>query len=201
MKAKRPFTPLQLLIHLLAWLPLLLLLWDYSQGQLGLNPVRAITLRTGKTALILLLLSLAITPLHLIFGWKWVYPLRRPLGLYAFLYAGLHFLTFVGLDYGFDFALVIDSLRSNRFTLYGLASFLIMLPMALTSTRRTMLWLGEKRWRWLHRWAYLAAALAVLHYTLLVRQYYTQPIIFGSILAVLLAIRLFAAGSKRRRLA
>ena len=194
---KRPFSPLQLLVHLLAWLPLLWLLWSFSQGQLGFNPVRAITLRTGKTALILLLLSLTVTPLRLIFGWQWVYPLRRPLGLYAFMYAALHFLTFAGLDYGFDLGLVGEALRTNRFTLIGLASFLILVPLALTSTKGSFTRLGVKRWRMLHRLSYLAAALAVLHYALLVRQYYTQPIIFGLILAVLLGIRLAATLRKR----
>lgn len=197
-KGKRPFSLLQFLVHLLAWMPFVLLLWGFWQEQLGLNPVRTITLRTGKTALILLLLSLTITPLHLMFGWRWVFPLRRPLGVYSFLYAALHFLTFVGLDYGFDLALVGDALRTNRYTMAGLASFLILLPMAITSTRRSMIWLGEKRWKWLHRWGYLAAALAVLHYALLVRQYYTQPIIFAVILAVLLGLRVVVALKKRK---
>ncbi|MBK8986550.1 MAG: ferric reductase-like transmembrane domain-containing protein [Chloroflexi bacterium] len=202
MQKKRPFPTFQLLIHLLAWLPLLWLLWAYWQDQLGFNPVRTMTLRTGKTALILLLLSLTCTPLNLIFGWKWVYRLRRPSGVYAFFYAALHFLTFVGLDYGFDLALAADALRINRFALVGLASFLILLPLAVTSTRRAMLWMGEKRWRWLHRLSYLAAALAILHYALLVRQYYTQPIIFGAILALLLGVRLVvrrSASSKEQK--
>lgn len=197
MNTKRPLPLLQLLVHLFAWLPLLLLMWDYWQGQLGLNPIRTVTLRTGKAALILLLLSLTITPLVLISGKKWLYRLRRPLGLYAFLYAAFHFLTFVGLDYAFDWALVGDALRTNRFALFGLLSFLIMVPLALTSSRRARLWLGERRWQRLHRWVYVAAVLAIIHYALLVRQYYTQPIIFGVILLILFAIRLIAALLKR----
>lgn len=197
MNTKRPLPLLQLLVHLFAWLPLLLLMWDYWQGQLGLNPIRTVTLRTGKAALILLLLSLTITPLVLISGKKWLYRLRRPLGLYAFLYAAFHFLTFVGLDYAFDWALVGDALRTNRFALFGLLSFLIMVPLALTSSRCARLWLGERRWQRLHRWVYVAAVLAIIHYALLVRQYYTQPIIFGVILLILFAIRLIAALLKR----
>jgi methionine sulfoxide reductase heme-binding subunit len=201
MKEKRPLSLLQLLVHLLAWVPLLLLLWDYWQGQLGLNPIRAITLRTGKTALVLLLLSLTVTPLVIFTGKAWLYRLRRPLGLYAFLYATLHLLTFVGLDYGFDWELVAEAMRSNRFIFAGLASLLIMVPLALTSPHAVRLKMGNQRWRKLHRWTYLAAILAIIHYALLVRQYYTQPIIFGSILFVLLAIRLVNALAKRRRLA
>ncbi|MCA9970517.1 MAG: sulfoxide reductase heme-binding subunit YedZ, partial [Anaerolineales bacterium] len=196
-KEKRPFPP-TLLVHTLAWLPLLWLLWGFWQDQLGFNPVRAITLRTGKAALILLLLSLTCTPLHLLFGWKWVYRVRRPLGLYAFLYAALHFLTFAGLDYGFDLALVGDALRTNRFTLVGLSAFLILLPLAATSSRGAVERLGRARWQLLHRLSYVAAVLAILHYAMLVRQYYTQPIIFGAILALLLGIRLAVALAKRR---
>jgi len=199
MKEKRPFpSSLQLVFHLLAWLPVLWLLWGFWQDQLGLNPVRTITLRTGKTALIFLLLSLTVTPLYLLFDWKWVYRFRRPLGLYAFLYATLHVLTFVGLDYGFDWTLVSDAIQNNRYTLVGLTAFLILLPLALTSTKRSKAWLGPKWWKRLHRWSYLAAGIAVLHYALLVRQYYTQPIIFGAILAALLGIRLFMALVKKR---
>ena len=199
MKEKRPFpSSLQLVFHLLAWLPVLWLLWGFWQDQLGLNPVRTITLRTGKTALILLLLSLTVTPLYLLFDWKWVYRFRRPLGLYAFLYATLHVLTFVGLDYGFDWTLVSDAIQNNRYTLVGLTAFLILLPLALTSTKRSKAWLGPKWWKRLHRWSYLAAGIAVLHYALLVRQYYTQPIIFGVILAALLGVRLFMALVKKR---
>jgi sulfoxide reductase heme-binding subunit YedZ len=199
MKEKRPFpSSLQLVFHLLAWLPVLWLLWGFWQDQLGLNPVRTITLRTGKTALIFLLLSLTVTPLYLLFDWKWVYRFRRPLGLYAFLYATLHVLTFVGLDYGFDWTLVSDAIQNNRYTLVGLTAFLILLPLALTSTKRSKAWLGPTWWKRLHRWSYLAAGIAVLHYALLVRQYYTQPIIFGAILAALLGIRLVMALVKKR---
>ncbi|MFZ1395775.1 MAG: protein-methionine-sulfoxide reductase heme-binding subunit MsrQ [Candidatus Promineifilaceae bacterium] len=198
-ETKRPFPPtIQLLFHLLAWLPLLWLLWSYWQDALGLNFVRTITLRTGKAALIFLLLSLTVTPLYLLFGWKWVYRYRRPLGLYAFLYAALHLLTFVGLDYGFDWALVGDAMRNNRYTQVGLTAFLILLPLALTSTQRSRAWLGPKWWKRLHRLSYLAAIIAILHYALLVRQYYSQPITFGVILAVLLGTRLFMALVKKR---
>ena len=189
MTNKRPWTIPQIIVHVGAWLPLLWLAWGYWQGDLGLNPVRLLTLRTGKMALILLLLSLACTPLHLLFGWKWVYGVRRPLGVYATLYATLHFLIFAGLDYSFDWLLIGDILRTNQFTLVGLIALLILIPLALTSFHGAMAWLGESRWRWLHRGAYLAAILAVVHYALLVRQYYTQPMLFGGVLVLLFGVR------------
>lgn len=189
-KGTRPWTLPQIVLHVGVWAFLLWLAIAYWQGTLGSNPVRALTLQTGKTALILLLLSLACTPLYLLFGWKWVYAVRRPLGVYATLYATIHFLIFAGLDYGFDWPLIGEMLRTNLFTLVGLLALFILIPLTLTSTRGAMVWLGETRWRWLHRGAYIAAVLAVLHYALLVRQYYTQPLIFGGILAVLFGIRL-----------
>lgn len=197
MKGKRPLSPQQIwlnrLVHLLALLPLLALLWGYWQNTLGINPIHTLTLRTGKTALVLLILSLACTPLNLIFGWSWVFPIRRLLGLYAFFYAGIHLLIFVGLDYGFEMDLVVEAIRTNEYTQVGLVAFLILIPLALTSTHHSITWLGYKRWKLLHRLSYLAAILAILHYALLVRQYYTQPIIFALILAVLFGIRLFYA--------
>ncbi len=185
--------------HLGSLVPLLLLVWDLQMGQLGADPIRSTILRTGKAALVLLLLSLTCTPLQIIFGWRWPILLRRPLGLYAFFYASLHLLAFVGLDYAFDPALIVDALFQKRFALAGLASFLILIPLALTSTRRAYERLGPARWKRLHRWVYLAAILAVLHYLLLVKQAYAQPLLYAAILAVLLLIRLVPLLGRRRR--
>jgi methionine sulfoxide reductase heme-binding subunit len=106
---------LQILTHIGALVPLILLIWDYAHNQLTVNPIQAVTLRTGKTALVLLVLSLACTPLYTVFGLRPALRLRRPLGLYAFLYAGLHFLVFVGLDYGFDLGLIREAIFEKRF--------------------------------------------------------------------------------------
>jgi methionine sulfoxide reductase heme-binding subunit len=178
-------------VHLLAWLPALWLVWAYSQGGLGSNPIRTLTLYTGRTALVLLLLSLTITPLYWVWGWGGVYPWRRPLGVYAFLYALGHFGVFVGLDYGWEWGLVVEVMGMNPYTAVGLLALLILFPLALTSpwwVRRKM---GETWWRRLHRGSYLAAILIILHYSMVVRQDYTMPLIYGSILAVLLGIRLW----------
>lgn len=182
--------------HLVALIPLTLLLLDWQTANFSPDPVREITLRTGKAAILLLLASLAVTPLKLILGWNQLHPLRRILGLYAFAYVVLHLLTFVWLDYGLSWPLISEAIVEKRYALVGLAAFLILLPLALTSTQGMMKRLG-KRWTSLHRWVYLAGILAVLHYVLLVKQAYTQPLFLALILALLLTARLPAV---RRRI-
>lgn len=194
---RRQIQLLRIVTHVGALLPLALLGWDFWQGQLSADPIREMTLRTGKTALILLLLSLACTPLSTLLGWKQVVLLRRPLGLYAFLYAAVHFSIFIYLDYGLSWPLIQEALFEKRFALVGFAAFLLLLPLAATSTRWAMRKLG-KNWKRLHQLVYLAGVLVIIHYFWLVKQAYTQPIIFGAILAFLLLARLKPI---RRRLA
>lgn len=177
------------LTHLGALFPLAWLLWDYFTDGLTVNPIQDITFRTGKAALILLVLSLACTPLNILFGWRSVLPLRKPLGLYAFLYVSLHFLIFVGLDYGFDGDLLYEAIFEKRYALVGFVAFLILLPLALTSTQGWMRRLG-KNWKRLHRWVYLAGLLAVVHYVWLVKSDIREPLVYGGIVAVLLLLRL-----------
>lgn len=174
--------------HVGALIPFTLLVIDWGWGGFGVDPVREITLRTGKAAIILLLLSLAITPLKLLSGWNQLHPLRRIFGLYAFGYVVLHLLTFVWLDYGLNWAQIQEAIFEKRYALVGFAAFLILLPLALTSTRWAMKKLG-KRWTALHKWVYAAAILAVLHYVLLVKQVYTQPLLMALVLGLLLLIR------------
>ena len=180
---------LRAVTHIGALLPLVLLLWDFWWGYLSADPIREAILRTGKPALILLLLSLACTPLNTLFGWRQLLPLRKPLGLYAFFYVCLHLSIFIFLDYGLNWTLLREDLFEKRFALAGLASFLILLPLAATSSRWAMRKLG-KNWKRLHRFVYLAAILAVVHYLWLVKADYTQPILFAVILALLLLLRL-----------
>lgn len=179
---------LKLVTHVGALIPLALLIWDFNQGQFGADPIREVTLRTGKTAITLLLLSLAVTPLKIWFGWNQLHPLRKLLGLYAFLYVSLHLLIFVWLDYGLDLELIREALFEKWYALVGFAAFLILLPLAATSTRWAMRKLG-KNWTRLHRWVYLAGILAVLHYFLLVKNAYTSPFLYGAILFLLLLTR------------
>ncbi len=175
--------------HAAALTPLALLVWDYTQDQLSVNPIQDITFRTGRTALALLVLSLACTPANTLFGFKRALTVRRALGLYAFLYAGLHFLTFIGLDYGFDLSLIGATIAEKRYVLVGFAAFLLLLPLALTSTKGWMKRLG-KRWKLLHRSVYLAGLLAVVHFVWLVKSDIREPVRFGIVVVVLLALRL-----------
>jgi sulfoxide reductase heme-binding subunit YedZ len=179
---------LKLAVHIGALIPLTLIIWDFTQGNLSADPIREITLRTGKTAIVLLMLSLAVTPAHIWFGWRQIIPLRRLLGLYAFLYVALHLTVFLWLDYMLDLQLIIEALFAKRYALIGLAAFLILLPLALTSTRASMRRLGKK-WKTLHKWVYVAGVLAVLHYLFLVKNAYTEPLIFAALLAFLLLTR------------
>jgi sulfoxide reductase heme-binding subunit YedZ len=180
---------LQILTHAAALAPLALLAWDTAQDQLTANPIREVTLRTGKTALVLLVLSLASTPVHILFGFRPAIKLRRPLGLYAFLYAGLHGLTFVGLDFGFDVGLILEEILQRRFVQAGMVAFLLLLPLALTSTRGWMGRLG-KNWRRLHRLVYLAALAAVVHFVWLAKGDIREPLLFGAAVALLLVARI-----------
>jgi len=179
---------LQTLTHIVALLPLAWLLWAYWQGSFIIDPIKEITTRTGKTALILLILSLACTPAHAIFGFKQALRLRRPLGLYAFMYAGLHFLIFVGLDYGFDLELIRLDILDQRYVLVGSAAGLLLLLLAITSTHSWQKRLG-KNWKRLHRLVYLAAVLAIVHFAWQVKDI-REPLRYGAILALLLILRI-----------
>jgi sulfoxide reductase heme-binding subunit YedZ len=194
---------LQILTHLGALTPLAVLTWDYAQNQLSVDPIREITLRTGKAALVLLVLSLAITPVHILFGTRPVLKLRRPLGLYAFLYASLHGLTFVGLDYGFNLGLILQEVLQKRFVQAGILAFLLLLPLAITSTRGWMRRLG-KNWKRLHRLVYLAALAVVVHFVWLAKGDIREPLIYAAAVVVLLLVRLppvrNAARNRRSRL-
>ena len=180
---------LKLLTHIGALIPLALLIWDYNLEQFGADPIREVTLRTGKAAITLLVLSLAITPFKIWFDWKQLHPLRKLLGLYAFLYVVLHLTVFFWLDYALNPELISEALFEKQYALVGLGSFLILLPLAATSTRWAMRKMG-KNWTKLHRWVYLAGILAVLHYILLVKNAYTSPFLYAVVLAVLLLTRI-----------
>jgi sulfoxide reductase heme-binding subunit YedZ len=188
MKKPRHFW-VQLLVHIAAIAPMGLLIFDWYQNNLTANPIQAATLRTGKTALVLLTASLAITPLNTIFNLRQYLLLRKWLGIYAALYVGVHFLIFIGLDYGFDFGLLKDALLEKRYALVGLASGLLLLPLLITSTRGWQRRLGKK-WKRLHRFVYLAALLATIHYTWLVKSDIRVPLIYMSIVILLLVLRL-----------
>lgn len=180
---------LQLITHVGALLPLAVLIWDGLNNQLTVNPIQEISSRTGKIALVLLVLSLACTPLNTMFGFKQLLPLRRPLGLYAFGYSVLHLLNFAVVDYGLDLVLLREAVIEKRYVLVGFAAFLLLLPLAVTSTQSFQRWLG-KRWKSLHRLVYGAALLAVVHFVWLVKADVREPLVYGAIVVVLLALRI-----------
>ena len=184
---KRRWLPI--LTHVGALLPLARLIWNFFHDQLTANPIQYITFQTGKTALVLLVLALACTPLNTIFELKRVVGLRKALGLYAFLYATFHFLTFVGLDYQFDPELLKEAIFKKRYALVGFVAFLSLLPLAITSTKGWMRRLG-KNWKRLHRLIYLAALLAVIHFVWLVKSDIREPLAYGAVVVLLLALRL-----------
>ncbi|PDV98788.1 hypothetical protein A9Q02_02310 [Candidatus Chloroploca asiatica] len=179
---------LDLIVTIAALLPLGLIFFDAITGRLSVNPIQELILRTGKPALVLLIASLACTPLNLLFGWKWIMAARKPLGLYSFGYIVLHLFLFVVVDYSLDLDLISQAIREKRYILAGMAAFLLLVPLALTSNGAAMRRLG-RWWRRLHRLVYLAAILAVLHYLWLAKVI-REPVIFGIILLALLALRL-----------
>jgi sulfoxide reductase heme-binding subunit YedZ len=178
-----------------AAIPLLWLLWDQWQDNLSINPIDDYTDRTGSTAIILLLLSLAVTPVQTVTGWRKVSTIRKSLGLWAFAYAVLHMLVFVGLDYAFSLRFILlDGLPSKPYILVGLSALLILLPLALTSTKGMQKRLG-KNWKKLHRWVYAAGILAVIHYIWVAKVAFGEPTIYAIILTVLLVARIPAVRS------
>ena len=183
------FTRFQLLVHAGALVPLAWLIVDFLRDNLTVNPIQALTLRTGKYALTLLILSLACTPINTLTGFSPALKVRRALGLYAFLYASLHFLIFVGLDYGFNPGLLREAIFEKRFALVGFSAFLILVALAITSTRGWMKRLG-KRWTRLHKLVYLAGILVIVHYTWAVKSDIRVPLLYGAVVLLLLVARI-----------
>ena len=184
------------LLFLLCLLPLLLLLWDAVQQQLGANPVEALLHRSGDWSMRLLLMTLAITPLRKMSGWGWLLRFRRMLGLYAFFYALLHFTVYLWLDRGLSWMEIRVDILERPYITLGLVAFLILLALAVTSTRGMMRRLG-KRWTLLHQWVYAAGLFGVIHYLWLVKADYREP---GLYAAIFLFLMLFRAGGFKKRL-
>ena len=159
-------------------------------GGLGANPVEAITHTTGEWTLRLLLATLAITPLRHVTGWVWLTRLRRMVGLFAFFYLVLHFATYAVLDASFDLAYVVEDVADRLYITAGFAAFVMLVPLAATSTNAMVRRLGPLRWRRLHRLVYAAGVCGVLHYLWLVKADLREPLVYAGILAVLLAARL-----------
>ena len=182
---------LRVLVFAACLVPLARLLWLGFNGGLGANPIEFITRSTGTWTLSFLLVTLAITPLRRLSGWQWPIRLRRMLGLFAFFYACLHFTTYIWLDQFFDLTSIYQDIFKRPFITIGFASFLLLIPLAATSTQAMMRRLGGRNWQRLHRLVYLIAVGGVVHYWWLVKKDVTQPAIYAAVLALLLGYRLW----------
>ncbi|MFO0940747.1 MAG: FAD-binding oxidoreductase [Pirellulales bacterium] len=169
--------------------PLLMLGWDAWQDQLGANGVNNALHITGVLSLVFLFISLAITPLRAITGWNSMIAYRRALGLYGFAFAALHLVIYVAFDRMGSLSSTIEEIVSRRFLLVGFIAFALMLPLAITSTNAMIRKLGPVRWKLLHRLAYVAAILGVVHYYMLVKSDVRQPIAFAAVLTPVLGFR------------
>ncbi|MDX1948572.1 MAG: ferric reductase-like transmembrane domain-containing protein, partial [Pirellulaceae bacterium] len=178
-----------LLVLLNCAVPALLLGWDAIQGQLGSNPVNFAIRTTGLLALLFLVSSLAITPIIRLSSASWLGQFRRVAGLYAFFHTAVHFLLFFLLDRAGNVADTVSEIFLRPYLAIGAVGLVIMVPLAVTSTDGMIRWLGPKRWKLLHRLAYVAAIAGVTHYYLLVKADTTWPLIYAAVLAVLLAYR------------
>ncbi len=176
------------LVFLLCLVPFGVLIARGASGALGPNPVEAITHFTGDWTLRLLLATLAITPLRRLTGQVWLVRFRRMLGLFTFFYAVLHVLTYLWLDRFFDLGTIAEDVLKRPYITVGFAAFVLMVPLAITSTQGWIRRLG-RRWKRLHRAVYAIGVLGVLHYLWLVKADLLEPAVYGIILAVLLGMR------------
>jgi sulfoxide reductase heme-binding subunit YedZ len=169
--------------------PLALLIVRFLRDDLGANPIEDLTHATGAWTLRFLLASLCITPLRRMTRWSWLARERRTLGLFAFLYGSLHLAIYAGLDLGLDFSLLAEDLRERPYITVGFATWVILLALALTSSRAAMRRM-KRGWQRLHRLVYVAAIGGIVHFLWLVKADLREPLIYGAITALLLTLRL-----------
>ena len=158
---------------------------------LGANPAETITRSNGDWALRLLLLTLTVTPLRRLSGWVWLLRLHRQFGLFTFFYVLLHVSSYISFDHVFEVGEIFKDIAKRPFITVGFAAFIILIPLALTSTNAMVRRLGARRWQALHRLVYATAPLAVLHYWWMVKRDLTEPIIYALLLGVLLGYRIY----------
>ncbi len=178
--------------------PFSLLATDLFQGRLGANPIEEITHRTGDWILIFLFLTLSITPLRRLTRWGVLIRFRRMLGLFAFSYGLVHFSILVVFDHFFNLASILEDVATRPYITVGFISLMLLVPLAVTSTKGWVKRLGGRRWNRLHQLVYVSAAGGVLHYLWLVKADVRRPIVFGLVLVALLATRLWHPKKRRR---
>jgi len=187
----RQLTLIKATLFALALLPLARMAWLTVSGQL-VEPLEFITRGSGDWVLYFLCITLALTPLRRLSGWNWLIKLRRMAGLYAFFYACLHFLAFLWFDHFFDLGEMFRDVLKRPFIAVGFSAFLLLIPLAVTSTKGMQRRLGGKRWQRLHRLIYLIAPLGILHFWWMKagKNDFAEPIVFGLVVALLLGLRL-----------
>lgn len=185
------------LVFILCLGPFALLAFQWYAGSLSANPISDVTNTTGTWTLRFLMIALSVTPLRKLTGWNWLLQFRRMIGLFAFFSVTLHFFTYIYLDQFFLWDEIFADIRKRPFILVGFTSFVLMIPLALTSTDSITKWLGARRWRRLHRIVYGIALGGVVHYLWLVKADTHRPLAYGAILVALLTARVwFALRSK-----
>jgi len=195
----RQFKFIKVALFALALLPAARLLLFGFTDRLGANPIEFITRSSGDWTLYFLCITLAVTPLRRFTNWNWLIKLRRMLGLFAFFYASLHFTTFLWFDHFFDVAEMLKDVVKRPFITVGFIAFILLIPLALTSTNGMIRRLGGKRWQWLHRSLYAIAMLGILHFWWMRagKHNFEKPILFGSLVAALLLVRVYFAWRNR----
>jgi sulfoxide reductase heme-binding subunit YedZ len=181
------------LVFAASLLPFAWIVWRAFSNDLGTNPIETLNRYTGDWTLRFLLITLAVTPLRKLSGWHGLIRLRRMLGLFAFFYACAHFLTWVWIDQRFDLDSIVADIAKRPFITLGFTCFVLLVPLAVTSTNAMVRRLGGRRWQRLHRLVYFIAAGGVLHYLWLVKSDIREPVLYGLILMVLLGYRLWDA--------
>jgi sulfoxide reductase heme-binding subunit YedZ len=181
----------KLVVFINSLIPITLLLWDLYFKKVGANPLEFATRTTGMLTLVFLLITLAITPLRKTFGVNSLVKTRRMIGLFAFFYGSLHLITYIWFDRFLNLGSVVQDVVQRPFILVGMTAFMLMTPLAITSTNKMIKRLGGKGWARLHRLVYLAAILGVVHFWMLVKSDVRLPLTFGFLLLLLLGHRLF----------
>lgn len=181
---------LKVVVFISCLLPAARLAWRGYQNVLGANPIEVITHSTGDWTLIFLLVTLSITPLRQLLRQPWLIRFRRMFGLFAFFYVSLHFTTYIWLDKFFDLHEILKDVAKRKFITVGFAAFVMLIPLAITSTAGWIRRLGGKRWRALHRLIYFSAIAGVIHYLWLVKADKHKPLEYAAVLAVLMGYRI-----------
>lgn len=196
---KKGWAAIKTIVFILSLMPFGWLAYGAINDELGANPIEALHFGFGDWALRFLCIGLALTPIKTLTGQSWPMRFRRMMGLFTFFYASLHLLVFIVLDLSFSWEAFKDEVPKSPYILMGLLTFLLLLPMAVTSTKRMQKRLGRS-WLTLHRLVYVAGLTALVHYFWLVKSDYTEPLIYAVVIGVLLGIRIFVYGRKTSKL-